>query len=208
MRLPNLRAIYVCAAVSAVCLAAGAHPGAMQRVPAIETFNGRAVDTTGPTPTKGGPIEILLERWSSDADDQTLRTALASGPEALLTALKSVSNGVAVVLSPGVQGTGARARDRRRQGLLFARDIKGPNGRRLIFATDEQLDFAGTTKERARPTQNEFTLLDIRFGADGKGVGKLGSVSQVKYNQQTKSFELENYDKLPAILVDLTSVKR
>jgi hypothetical protein len=165
------------------------------------------MDTSGPKPTKGGRVEIAIERWSPDTDDEHLRAALPHGSDALLTALKNVRTAVGIVLSPGVQGTGDRARQRRRQGLLFAREIKDPTGHRLVLATDEQLVFAGSTRDRARPKQNEFTLIDIRFGPDGKGVGKLGTASDVVVNKQTKAFELRNYDKLPALLVDVTAAK-
>jgi hypothetical protein len=208
MRRSSFRPILACAALAAVWLVSDARPGAAQRTPPIASFEARAVDTSGPTPAKAGRVEIAIERWSTDADEQHLREALPRGPEALLTALKNVPTAVGVVLSPGVQGSGDRARERRRQGILFAREIKSPTGRRLLLATDEQLVFAGSTRERARPRQNEFTLIDIRFGPDGKGVGKLGSAKQTTYNTKTKTIELQNYEKLPVLLLDVTAAKR
>jgi hypothetical protein len=208
MRRSSFRPILACAALAAVWLVSDARPGAAQRTPPIATFEARAMDTSGPTPTKGGRLEIAIERWSSEADEQHLVEAVPHGPDALLTALKNVRSAVGVVVSPGVQGTGDRARERRRQGLLFAREIKSSTGHRLVLATDEQLVFAGSTRDRARPRQNEFTLIDIRFGPDGKGVGKLGSAKETTYNKQTKTIELQNYDKLPVLLLDVTAAKR
>jgi hypothetical protein len=208
MSRPSLRSVVACAAVAAVTLVVNAHPRAAQRVPPIERFEAIASDTTGPTPTRAGRIEIAIEKWSTVADEENVRKAIAGGADALLSSLKNMSTAVGLVISPGVQGTGTRARDRRRQPVLFARDIKTPKGRRVILATDEQLEFSGGTRERARPTKNEFTFVDIRFDADGKGVGKMGSASDVTYNKATKTIELANYDKAAADLVDVTSVKR
>jgi hypothetical protein len=126
----------------------------------------------------------------------------------MLSSLKSMSSAVGVMLSPGIQGTGDRARVRRRQPILFARDLKTPTGRRVILATDEQVTFSGAKAERARPTQNQFTFVDIRFDAKGKGIGKVGPASQVTYNTKTRTLELGNYDKAPSDLIDVTTMKR
>ena len=208
MSRPRVRSVLACAVVAALCVALNPHPVAAQRTLPIERFDANAVDTTGPHPAKAGRIEIALERWSSDADEENVRKAIGGGAEALLSSLKNMSSAVGIILSPGVQGTGDRARIRRRQPLLFARDIKTPKGRRVILATDEQVEFAGGKKERARPTKNEFTFVDIRFDASGKGIGKIGSASDVVYNKETKTIELGNYDKAPSDLVDVTTMKR
>jgi hypothetical protein len=208
MSRPSFRSVLACAVVAAVCVLLNAHPGAAQRTPPIERFDANAVDTTGPHPAKAGRIEIAIERWSSQADEDNVRKAIDGGSETMLSALKNMSSAVGVLISPGVQGTGTRSRDRRRQPLLFARDIKTPKGRRVILATDEQVEFAGGMKERARPTKNEFTFVDIRFDADGKGIGKVGAASDVTYNKQTKTIELANYDKAPSDLIDVTTMKR
>jgi hypothetical protein len=207
MSRPSFRSVVACAVVAVMSLVMNARPGAAQRVPPIARFDANAVDTTGPTPTKAGRIEIDIERWSSAADEENVRKAIADGSEALLSSLKNMSSAVGILMSPGVQATGARSRDRRRQGLLFARDLKTPKGRRVILATDEQLEFAGGMKERGRPIKNEFTFVDIRFDADGKGTGKIGSASDVTYNKATKTIELANYDKAPADLINVTAVK-
>jgi hypothetical protein len=208
MSRPSFRSVLSCVGVAAVCVLVNALPAAAQRTPPIARFEAKAQDTTGPTPTSAGRIEVALERWSSQADEDNVRKAIDAGPDAMLSALKNMSSAVGVLLSPGVQGTGDRARIRRRQPLLFARDIKTPSGRRVILATDEQVEFAGGMKERARPTKNDFTFIDIRFDAAGKGIGKVGSASDVVYNKQTKMIELGNYDKAPSDLIDVATMKR
>ena len=50
---------------------------------------------------------------------------------------------------------------------------------------------------------SEVNLLDVRFGPDGTGVGKLASDTNIRYDKETKMIEMEDYGKLPARLVDV-----
>jgi hypothetical protein len=203
----SLRPIAACLGVAAICLL-NASESTAQRVPPIEKFDGMAMNTAGPTPEKAGRIEIALERWSSEAQGEKLGAALATGADKLLGALKTVGSPIGVIISPGIQGAGARARERRQQSILYARDIKTATGRQVIVATDEHLGFGEVGKERVRSEKNELTVIDIRFGADGKGVGRIALVDHVTYNQQTKSIEVAGFDTLPAGVVDVTATKK
>jgi hypothetical protein len=181
---------------------------APQRVASVEELSATAVDPSGPTPENVGRIDILIERWASAEEQEKLHAAAAGGAEKLLDALKtSTPRPSGVLLSPGVQGTGSRARERRRHALWFAHEGKTPTGRQVIIATDEHLGF-GEGRGAARIVKNEFTVIDIRFGPDGNGVGKIGVGDQVVYNAKTKTIELANYDKEPARLIGVKSVKK
>jgi len=195
----------VCLGV-AVLLLAAARDGAAQR-PTVEKFEATAMDTSGPTPQRAGHIQIELERWSTEADAVALGAAVPGGSEGLLNAVKTFRP-LGVIISPGIQGAGDRARLPRQQSLLYARDITTASGRQVVLATDEHLGFGELRKDRVRSEKNELTVIDLRLGADGKGVGKIGLVDHVTYNKQTKSIELAGFDKLPAGLVDVTVTKR
>ena len=78
-------------------------------------------------------------------------------------------------------------------------------GRQVIIGTDQYLAFGEPTKQW--PSDYEFTLLDIRFGPDGTGVGKLGPPAKMVYNKETKLIELDNYAAQPARLTDVRSEK-
>lgn len=207
MSRPGLRSITACVVVLG-CLAVNVRHGVAQKNPPIARFTGMAVDASGPKTENVGRIEIALERWSSDANASKLETAIAGGPAAMLMAIKTVGQAAGILMSPGVQGSGARARLRRNHAVLFAREATTPAGRRLVLATDEHLGFAEPGRDRVRSEHNEFTLVDIRFGSDGKGVGKIGQAAQVGYNRQAGMFELRDFDTLPVSLVDVVDVKR
>jgi len=202
------RGLFLASAVAAACLALNAHSYA-QTNPPIEKFLGSALDHTGPKPIKGPKIQIELEKWSTDADAERLQKAVGGGPDKLLAAVKGGPAGSAtgLIISPGIQGSGARARLPRKQPLLFARDIKTANGRQIVLATDEHLQFVGTVQERIHPENDEFTLIDIRFGKDGKGIAKMGLANDVAYNKTTNTIELANFDKATPAITDITAEK-
>jgi len=190
--------------VLAICLLS-VREGSAQRQPPIAKFHAMAMDTVSATPQRAGKIEIDIEHWSKDGVGEKLGAAMDGGAAKLLDTLKNSGTPLGVIISPGLQGLGARARERRSQSLLYARDIKTASGRQIVIATDEHLGFGEPGKERVRSEANEFTVIDIRFGADGKGVGKIALADHVTYNKQTKSIELAGYDKLPTGLVDVVA---
>jgi hypothetical protein len=45
--------------------------------------------------------------------------------------------------------------------------------------------------------------VDIRFGADGQGVGKVAPASQVAYNKETRLFEVQDFATQPVRLTNV-----
>jgi hypothetical protein len=152
-----------------------------------------------------GRIDIVIERWSPEAHANLLRTTIGSGAPKLFAALQTVQRRVGFVLSPGIQGTGSRARVRRSRNIQYAHEIKTQTGRQVVIATDQHLGFGEPRSLSRTLHDDEFTLIDIRFGANGIGVGKIASGSKVAYNAVTKTLELENFGKLPERLTGVKS---
>jgi hypothetical protein len=204
----SLRPMLVPLMGAALCLALMPHPGAAQRTtPIIEQLTGRSISVEGND--SAGRIDIYIERWSSDEDLAKLRgPALDRSPSSsLLAALQQPQRyTVGVVLMPGVQGHGARARLRTPKDLLFVRQISTPTGRRLVAISDEHLGI-GESRIDARKEEYEFNLIDIRFGPDGTGVGKIATESGVVYNGESKILEVKDFAKQPARLIDVKSLK-
>ena len=205
MRCESIRTILAIVFAAAVCLAVGPRPDAGATGAVSERFVAKAPSDTDPA--GASYIEILIQRWSTDEDRDDLRaTLLERGPDALLPALHKVLRRPAgVVLIPGIPGAGARARTRQARNVLFARDVETPKGRQVIIATDQYLAFGAPTKEWS--FDYEFTLLDIRFGSDGTGVGKLARPGKVVYNKETKIIEIDNYAAQPVRLTEVKSDK-
>jgi hypothetical protein len=195
-----LRRSLATAIVAIVVMGLSARPGA-ETIRTFERFVARGMNMMGASAEYIGPVDITIERWSSDEELASVREALKH-PDRTESAFLRAWHRTGVLMSPGVHGVGARSRLRRTTGLLFARDIKTPAGRQVVFATDHDLGF-GQSKEYMAPTDYQFTLIDIRFGADGKGVGKVGTAKDVAYNQATRMIELQNFDSQPVRLAEV-----
>lgn len=197
------RTIFACL-LAAVCFAASPRPDAAQGTPVIARFVATAVSMSG---VVRGRIDILIERWSTDQEWEDFRGALAkSDPAKLFPVLHGDQREAGVVLMPGIMGLGTRARQRRPSAFQLAREIDTPAGRRVVVATDQNFGFGERVVDpTALPP--EVTLLDIRFGPDGNGIGKLAPAAKFDYNKETKIFELANYGAQPVRLTDVRSEK-
>jgi hypothetical protein len=165
----------------------------------------RSISVSGTEDT--GPIEIYVERWSTDEElDELLGTLKEGGPGELQTVLERQRVRAGVLLMPGVQGHGERVRTRTPKNFKFAREIVTPAGRQLILASDERLAL-GESQLESRKEVYEFTLMDIRFGPDGTGVGKIAAAADVVYNPETRTLELKDYETKPARIINVKSAK-
>jgi hypothetical protein len=204
MKFASLRPIVTPLFAIAVCVAFSPRTDAAKNTRTFEAqLVATAVSAADAGGVAGGRVDITIERWSTDAEREKLRRELRdNNPAALLAGLGKVFRRAGVVQMPGAQGVGARARTRRVRNLKFAQEIKTPTGRQVILAADQHLGF-GESGRDFESRQPEFTLVDIRIGRDGKGVGKLAPATKVTYNEKTRSFEIENYASLPVRLADV-----
>jgi hypothetical protein len=197
----NLRSILAPLVGVAICVLSAQRPGAALRERPLEHLSARAVSVADSRPES--QIDILIDRWSTDGEWKAARDAMINGgPLNLIDALHHLRGRVGVVLMPGVQASGARARQRTPRNLLFAREIRAAAGRRLILVGDQHFGI-GESRREARVDRDEFTLLDVRFGPDGTGIGKLASAANVRYDVATQTIEMDNYGAQPARLVDV-----
>jgi hypothetical protein len=201
MHAVNLRSILAPVLGAVICFLVAPRPAAV-RGTHVAHFSARAVSVADNTDQ--GPIDILIERWSTDAERDALQgTIVDRGPADLLAALhKNVKRRAGVVLLPGVGNLGARVRTRTPKNVLFAREVVTKAGRQLVVATDQHIG-VGEPRIYSRAELQEFNLLDIRIGPDGKGIGKLAAATGVAFNSQTKTFEVADYTKQPVRLIDV-----
>src|SRR5882672_1400321 len=201
MSFVSLRSIVAPLAGAAICLALSPRPGATVKDPTVARFVARALTVSDAKDS--GPIEILIQRWSTDDDLENLRAALLAHGAAFQRARPEAG----VVMMPGVQNLGARVLARRTLPIQFAREIQTPAGTQVVVATDQHPDSGERTGNVPSP-EPQFTLLDIRFGPDGNGVGKLAPAAKVAYNPAKKIFEIQNYAAQPVRLSEVKSATR
>jgi hypothetical protein len=187
---------------AALCFILSPRSGEARKDGYVAHFSGRAISVADERPE--GPVNILIQHWSTDGERESLvRTLIKGGPDMLLPALQNLHRRAGVVLMPGVQELGARTRTRTPRNLLFARDIMTPKGRRIIAAAGQHLGIGEPARHARLNETEEFTLIDIRFGPDGKGIGKLAKADDVVYDKTMNVLEVKDYADKPVRLADV-----
>lgn len=170
-----------------------------------EQFTGEALGVSDGE--RAGRIQIYISQWSSDAEVQRLREPLEhADADSLLSMLHDQHRRAGVVLMPGIQAHGTRSRTPIPRNLLFARQIMTPSGRQIIAIADEHLGLGELPLEAYKDVQ-EFNLLDIRFGPDGNGVGKIVSSAEIAFSAKTGMIEVKDFSNHPSRLIDVRAQK-
>ena len=180
-----LASLFFTLSAAASLLAQGSKP--------IERFEAFAASLgTG----RSAVVEITIDRWSTDAERESLLTTLQEfGPDKLLDALQKIRPPVGRI----------NVRGRLGYELFYARNHPNPDGsRRVVFATNRRVSFREAATN-PRSMQYQFTLGELHLDKDGKGDGKLVPAAKVSWNKDQKKLEIENYNALPVDLLKVTA---
>ena len=160
-----------------------------------EEFTAIALSGGGPRASAVATmLEIVIERWSTDAERRRLLEALQRGQDAALETLKDLPRAGYIRNPP------ALAWD-----LHYAHAVPGENGgQRIFLATDRPI---GIWEAIARPRTIEypFTFIELHVDERGNGEGKLSRATRLIASNDGRFVELEHYAAQP---VDLTEVHR
>ena len=164
--------------------------------PPLERLEATTVNMSNVGRPGADRIEIVIERWSSEHDrDALISTLKDKGSDALLSALQKLPR-VGYIRRAGGGSIG--------WDLHFARERKlDDGGRQIVVATDRPMSF-WEAANRPRSADYDFTLADIRFDGDGKGVGKLTVAAKISVNKDG-AIEIENFANEPVRLTDVRS---
>jgi len=186
------------AGACALGMAAGVARGAPQTRTVLERFTAMAVNMGDPWPVSAGTVEIVIHRWSTEAEREALVGVLMDrGSDALLSALQDAP-AVGYIRTPNSLG----------YDLHFAQDLPGEDGgRRVILATDRPIGFWEATN-RPRTIDYPFTVIEIRLNADGEGEGKMSIATRITGNRRGKLIEIEDYATQPVRLLSVRSERR
>lgn len=201
----SFRTVVATACAAVVCLLVSPNTSATVADRPFQRFVARAPFDGDPG---AGPaaVDIVIQRWATSRDRSDLQDVLTHrGPDGLLAGLRALHVPCGVLLIPGIPNGGSRALTRRPTNLWFADQIETPHGRQIVIASDHYMAFGQPTLNW--PTDYTFSLLDIRFTADGTGIGKVASDTNVAFNKKSNLIEAANYDKLPVRLIDVKPAK-
>ena len=149
----------------------------------------------GSGPTGANTVLIQIDRWSTEAERDKLRTTfLEKGPQKLLDALQDTKR-VGFMRLPNSIGYDLRA---------AREDPLEEGGKRILILTDRRIGFREAANQ-ARTMDYPFTLIEIRLNKDGVGEGKMSVATKITWNEKKNVVELENYGIEPVRLTKVTA---
>jgi hypothetical protein len=192
----STRAFRLLPAVLAGLVVVGVRPAA-QTDGKGERFSATAVNIEAPRGAVATPVDILISRWSSDAErDRLLNTMMESDPNQLLEVLQKMPR-VGSIRTPDSIG----------YDLHFARHTPGADGaERVVIMTDRPIGF-WEARNQPRKIDYPFTVIELRIGSNGRGEGKMSVGTKITADQQDRTIVLENWAAQPVMLNDVRREK-
>jgi hypothetical protein len=160
-----------------------------------EQFRAFAVNISNVGPTGATPVDITIERWTTEAERERLMAVFREkGSDALLHALRKTRR-VGSIRTP----------DSLAYDLHYAAELPADEGgRRIVLATDRPIGF-WEAANRPRTIDYPFMLVELRLDKNGNGEGKLSIATKLTLNGDV--LVLENYANQPVMLNDVRKNK-
>ena len=170
----------VTAAAVVIAGAMAATPRAQTNDAAGQRFTAVAVDLDQGSQTQ---LQIVVERWSSEAQRQRLNDVLLQkGPEKLLEALQDAPK-VGYIRTTTSLGW----------DLHFASHVPGEDGgERIVISTDRPMGFRELWNQ-SRSVDYPFTILEMRVDKSGEGDGTMSLATKIIPDKNKNVITLENY---------------
>ena len=189
-----MRSAVSLAFVAALVLPLAASPAAAKDE-AILRLRAFAVDLNNRARTN--TIDIAIERWSTPEETSNLKAVfLERGEDRLLSALQKTKPRCGYTRTSTSLGW----------DIYFARETALPGGgRKIVLASDRPVSM-WEARNQGRSMDYQFSLTEIRLGPNGKGEGKAISAAKLTFNKETNTLEIENYEREPVRLNEVTTV--
>jgi len=190
-----MRSAVSLAFVAALVLPLAASPAAAKDE-AILRLRAFAVDLNNRARTN--TIDIAIERWSTPEETSNLKAVfLERGEDRLLSALQKTKPRCGYTRTSTSLGW----------DIYFARETALPGGgRKIVLASDRPVSM-WEARNQGRSMDYQFSLTEIRLGPDGKGEGKAIPYAKLTFNRETNTLEIENYQREPVRLNEVTVVE-
>jgi hypothetical protein len=162
-----------------------------------EKFTAFAVDTSNVAASaRTSPVDITIDRWSTDADRDRLLAALRDkGQDGLLSELQKMPK-VGYINTPGSL----------RYDLRFARQRPEAEGGRMVFLMTDRYIGAWEAVNRPRTVDYPFMLIQLQIDKAGTGVGKASIYTKITQTADN-TIELENFANQPVMLNQVKKVQ-
>jgi hypothetical protein len=161
-----------------------------------ERFDAWAVNLSNLATGANSRVEIVIERWSSDAERDRLITAFKKSQDELLKQLQKIKPRAGYFRFPAQVGW----------DIMFAREVEGEDGgRQILLATDRRIEY-WEARDRPRSFDYPFTLIELRLDKNGEGEGQASVATKITYNEKKNVLELENFASEPVRLQKVQKV--
>ena len=141
-----------------------------------------------------GTVELVVNRWSSDADGDRLKTVMFDhGQEKLLAELQRMPR-MGFIRTPGRLGW-----DIRFAWHMPAKD----GGEKIVLVTDRPMSFREVANHH-RTVDYPFTVIELEMKKGGQGDGKITVATRILPAKGSNVVVLENYDIQPVLLTKVT----
>jgi len=141
-----------------------------------------------------GSVELVINRWSSDADrDWLMSVMFDKGQERLLQELQKMPR-MGYIRTPGSIGW----------DIHFAAHVPAKDGgERIVLVTDRHMGFREVAN-RNRTVDYPFTIIELNVPKSGDGDGKITVATRIIPDSGGRIVTLENYDIQPVLLTKVT----
>jgi hypothetical protein len=145
-----------------------------------------------------GAIEIVVDRWSTDQQRDTLMSVMKKdGPAKLLDVLQDMPR-MGYLRTPDSVGW----------DIHFARKIPSEDGGyRVVLLTDRRVGFWEAVN-RPRSIDYPFTFIELRMNRDGEGEGKMSLATRIIADDRSNVVTLENYNTQPVTLKNIKATRK
>ena len=147
------------------------------------------------TSARTNTLDIVVERWSTPEETSKLKDVfLERGDDKLLSALQKTKPRCGYVRTSNSLGW----------DIYFAVEQTLPDGgRKIVLASDRPVGM-WEARNAGRSMDYQFSLAEIRLPKEGKGQGKAIPFAQLTFNKETNTLEIENYQREPVRLNEIT----
>jgi hypothetical protein len=162
----------------------------------IAQFSALAVNQLSTTPGAGTtPVNIVVTRWTTDAERESLITTLLEGKADALRVELARMPAAGSIAAPGSTGIELR---------YARRELNADGTERVVLVTDRPMSF-WERQDAGRSTDYPFTVIELRLQPNGEGEGKVSVATRIAVSKNERLVVLENYEDQP---VGLRAVKR
>jgi hypothetical protein len=170
-------------------------PGSLTTVadePAAERFSfARPPAPESTVDPKDNRLPIVIDRWASDAERDSVVTSIAENGEArLLTATRDLPRAGRILWPGGLEYTIHYAR----------RQTRPDGGADIVLVVDRPLWMWWDSK--LGTTDYPFSIVQLQLDKDGKGEGRV-SLNTPVTRDKALGVALSDYAKAPAVLTDV-----